>query len=93
MHNQPNACTNTCFFHRVQLICLIFPYYTWSVLRPYRTWPSMCTNWRLNGPISEWNVLICGKYQYIDGLTGRLGVGIPPVLDTVSAGCLHNFYT
>ena len=37
------------------------------------------------------NALICGKYQYIDGLTGRLGVGIPPVLDTVSSSCLHNF--
>ena len=22
---------------------------------------------------------------------GRLGVGIPPVLDTVSSSCLHNF--
>ena len=39
----------------------------------------------------SWNALICGKYQYIDGLTGRLGVGIPPVLDTVSSSCLHNF--
>ena len=31
------------------------------------------------------------KYQYPDGLTGRLGVGIPPVLDTVSSSCSHNF--
>ena len=37
------------------------------------------------------NALICGKYQYADGLTGRLGVGIPPVLDTISSSCLHNF--
>ena len=29
--------------------------------------------------------------QYLDGLTGRLGVGIPPVLDTVHSHCLHNF--
>ena len=26
-----------------------------------------------------------------DGLTGRLGVGMPPVLDTVSSSCSHNF--
>ena len=32
-----------------------------------------------------------GKYQYANGLTGRLGVDIPPVLDTVDASCLHNF--
>ena len=32
-----------------------------------------------------------GKYQYVDGLTGRLGVGIPPVLDTVVSSCLYNF--
>ena len=32
-----------------------------------------------------------GKYQYVDGLTGRLGVGIPPVLDTISSSCSHNF--
>ena len=37
------------------------------------------------------NVLICGKYQYTNRLTGRLGVDIPPVLDTVDASCLHNF--
>ena len=36
-------------------------------------------------------MLICGKYQYANRLTGRLGVGIPPVLDTVDASCLHNF--
>ena len=29
--------------------------------------------------------------QYVDGLTGRLGVGIPPVLDTDSSSCSHNF--
>ena len=51
----------------------------------------MCTNWQLIRPISEWNALICGKNQYIDGLTGRLGVGIPPGLDTVSSSCSHNF--
>ena len=32
-----------------------------------------------------------GKYQYVDGLTGRLGVGIPPVLDTVGSCCSYNF--
>ena len=31
------------------------------------------------------------KYQYVYGLTERLGVGIPPVFDTVSSSCLHNF--
>ena len=31
------------------------------------------------------------KYQYANGLTGRLGVGVPPVLDTISSACLHNF--
>ena len=31
------------------------------------------------------------SYEYADGLMGRLGVGIPPVLDTVSASCSHNF--
>ena len=36
-------------------------------------------------------MLICGKYQYANGLMGRLGVGIPPVLDTVDASCLYNF--
>ena len=36
------------------------------------------------------NALICGKYQYVNGLTGRLGVGIPPVLDNVDASCSHN---
>ena len=73
--------------------CLIFPYYTWSVLKPYRTTrPDVSTNWRLNRPIiASGNALICGKYQYADGLTGRLGVGIPPVLDTVSSSCSHNF--
>ena len=29
--------------------------------------------------------------MHIDGLTGRLGVGIPPVLDTVGSSCSHNF--
>ena len=32
------------------------------------------------------------KYQYANGLTGRLGVGIPPVLDTVDASCSHNYF-
>ena len=36
-------------------------------------------------------MLICGEYQYANGLTGRLGVDIPPVLDTVDASCLNNF--
>ena len=31
------------------------------------------------------------KYQYANGLTGRLGVDIPPVLDTIDASCSHNF--
>ena len=34
---------------------------------------------------------VVNKYQYANGLTGRLGVDIPPVLDTVDASCLHNF--
>ena len=33
------------------------------------------------------------KYQYANGLTGRLGVGVPPVLDTISSSCSHNFTT
>ena len=37
------------------------------------------------------NALICGKNQYADGLTERLGLGIPPVLDTISSSCSHNF--
>ena len=37
------------------------------------------------------NALICGKYQYADRPTGSLGVGIPPVLDTISSSCSHNF--
>ena len=37
------------------------------------------------------NALICGKYQYAYGLMGRLGVDIPPVLDTISSGCSHKF--
>ena len=41
--------------------------------------------------LASGNALICGKYQYTNGLTGRLGVDIPPVLDTVNASCLHNF--
>ena len=41
--------------------------------------------------LASGNALICGRYQNADGLTGRLGVGIPPVLDTVSASCSHNF--
>ena len=41
--------------------------------------------------LASGNALICGRYQFTDGLTGRLGVGIPPVLDTVSSGCSHNF--
>ena len=31
------------------------------------------------------------KYQYMYGLTERLGVGIPPVFDTVSSSCSHYF--
>ena len=41
--------------------------------------------------LASGNALICGKYQYANRLTGRLGVGIPPVLDTISSGCLYNF--
>ena len=41
--------------------------------------------------LASGNVLICGKYQYAYGLMGRLGLGIPPVLDTVSSSCSHNF--
>ena len=41
--------------------------------------------------LARGNTLICGKYQYANGLTGRLGVGIPPVLDTIDAGSSHNF--
>ena len=41
--------------------------------------------------LASGDVLICGKYQYANGLTGRLGVGMPPVLDTVDASCSHNF--
>ena len=41
--------------------------------------------------LASGNALICGKYQYANGLMGRLGVDIPPVLDTVDASCLHNF--
>ena len=41
--------------------------------------------------LASGNAVICGKYQYAYGLMGRLGVGIPPVLDTVSSGCSHNF--
>ena len=31
------------------------------------------------------------KYQYVYGLTERLGVGIPPVFDTISSSCSDNF--
>ena len=31
------------------------------------------------------------KYQYVSRLMGRLGAGIPPVLDTVSSSCSYNF--
>ena len=41
--------------------------------------------------LASGNALICGKYQYAYGLMGRLGVDIPPVLDTVSSGCSHKF--
>ena len=41
--------------------------------------------------LASGNVLICGKYQYADRFMGRLGVGIPPVLDTVDGSCSHNF--
>ena len=41
--------------------------------------------------LASGNALICGKYQYAYGLMGRLGVGIPPVLDTFSSSCSHNF--
>ena len=51
----------------------------------------MCINWRLNRPTSEWERAHMCKYQYRNGLTGRLGVGIPPVLDTISSSCSHNF--
>ena len=51
----------------------------------------MCINWRLNRPISEWERAHMCKYQYMYGLTERLGVGIPPVFDTVSSSCSHNF--
>ena len=41
--------------------------------------------------LASGNALICGKYQYANGSTGRLGVDIPPVLDTIDASCSHNF--
>ena len=34
---------------------------------------------------------MCGQNEYVNGLTERLGVGIPPVLDTVYSSCSHNF--
>ena len=36
--------------------------------------------------LASGNALICGKYQFADRLMGRLGVGIPPVLDTITDG-------
>ena len=41
--------------------------------------------------LASGNALICGKYQDAYGLMGRLGVDIPPVLDTVSSSCSHKF--
>ena len=50
----------------------------------------MCINWRLNRPISERERAHMCKYQYVYGLTERLGASIPPVFDTVSSSCSHN---
>ena len=41
--------------------------------------------------LASGNALICGNYQYANGLMGRLGVDIPPARDTVDASCSHNF--
>ena len=41
--------------------------------------------------LASGNALMSGKYQYVDGLMGRLGVGIPPVLDTVGSSSSYNF--
>ena len=51
----------------------------------------MCINWQLNRPISKKEHAHLCKYQYVYGLTERLGAGIPQVFDTVSSSCSHNF--
>ena len=51
----------------------------------------MCINWRRSRPISEWESTHLCKYQYGYGVTERLGVGKPPVFDTLIPHCSHNY--
>ena len=44
-------------------------------------------------PISEWESTHVCKYQYEYGVTEGLGVGKPPVFDTVIPCCSHNIST